>query len=480
MSSSPDTGTVKKSIFRGTPWQRKYKTMILASMSLIEFAIFCGPFTPIPLEEEICDILDISKLQYSLLFSLGDFIGIIGAFLCGVFIVRIGRNTVSLTVLTMFVIGQFFSGMGTTYNSYPLLFVGQLLLWCGVDCWIAIETTYLTVWFKNLQISFAIGMATCFCYTGVAILTFSHPLIFNRTHKLYISFWLVFILMIFALICGVIMAYVDGFAPKDDKKKADSSTAEVEVEAKKNDDATSISKLPCSVWLLTATMVTILQCIKLFDIMASSILQNVWGLDNTTAGMVVSIRTVMPGLLCFGIGIWIYNYGKKPLILLTAAIITLCSMTSMALFRDESQWYVGVTSYLCIGIAHTLFSAAIWPCASYAVDQKTIGFALGIMMTSLNTTSAITTSLVGWLRDKTVDFHGGFLVPQLIIITMAAIGVFFCVWLVKYDYSTGGRLSRPEKDFQNDEKEDILLNASIAEDPRDLRSSSLVPNKAIN
>lgn len=68
------------------------------------------------------------------------------------------------------------------------------------------------------------------------------------------------------------------------------------------------------IWLLLASQLTVLQSFQLQDIVAGKMFQELYGLDNESAGLVIASPNIVLGVLCFVFGIVIYNLGRKPLL----------------------------------------------------------------------------------------------------------------------------------------------------------------------
>jgi len=81
--------------------------------------------------------------------------------------------------------------------------------------------------------------------------------------------------------------------------------------------------------------------------------------------------------------------------------------------------YAGVIPYLFVAMGHAFYSAAFWSAIPYfgiqyknyryAVEEKLVGFTLGVMITLQNANSAFTTIISGVIRDHTQDYRKGYL-----------------------------------------------------------------------
>ncbi len=219
---------------------------------------------------------------------------------------KYGRRIVTMTVLSGFVVGELCSSIGVTILNYYLLLFGQIVIGCSLNCWLAVSSTYLSIWFKNRETAFAISLDTCCCYLAVSITNFAHPRIYNKFKSLKGNYWMLFIITLFSFTCGLILCYLDTHAPKQEEEKPKEGEEAFSLKA--------IKKLPITIWLLCGSQLTVLQCFQLQDIIASKMFQDLFGLDNEAAGIVIASPALLLGVLSFFSGIIVYRIGRKPLL----------------------------------------------------------------------------------------------------------------------------------------------------------------------
>jgi len=213
---------------------------------------------------------------------------------------------VTLAVLSGFMLGELIGAIGVTAHSYALLLMGQTIIGCSLNCWLATSSTYLSIWFKNRETAFALSFDTCCCYLTVAVMNFIHPRIYNHFHSLKGNYWFMFMITVFAFGTGIILCKLDTYAPATEN--------EPPKEGEEKFGISAIKTLPRLIWLLTASQLTSLQCFQLQDIIASKMFQELWGLTNEEAGLIISSPAVVLGVLSFVSGIIVYRIGRKPLL----------------------------------------------------------------------------------------------------------------------------------------------------------------------
>jgi len=430
-------------------WKDKYRFLVLITCCCVEFGVYPAPFSPIPLEKELTHDLGISATQYGLLFSLGSLIGIVFSGLAGYMLSKYGRGVVTIGATAMIVLGELFNAIAASISSYGLLLFGQVIATCGVNCWAATSSTYMSIWFKNKETAFALSMDMCCCFLSVAIMNFAHPRVYNKFHALRGNYWMLFMMAVFGFCCGLILCYLDTFAPKHTTQEEEKKEEHVQEGEKKQGGGllAVIKGYPAILWFLIGSMVTVIQSFMLQDVVASKMFQDLYGLDNEAAGFVIALPNLVLGVLTFVCGIIVYRVGRKPLILLCAAILSLISIFVLNILptvEKGERSFACAGPYVFVGVAHSFYSAAFWSCIPYIVEEKLVGLTLGVMFMLQSTASALCTLIQGVIRDSTQQFRKGYLFSGVFIMILTAVGICFLVIVYRLNAAGGGKLDIPE------------------------------------
>ena len=110
------------------------------------------------------------------------------------------------------------------------------------------------------------------------------------------------------------------------------------------------------------------------------------------------------------------------LIVLSASVLTLLSFIILNILprvTPPDKSYAGLAPYMFEAFAHAFYSAAFWAAIPYlaivadfirySIDEKLLGFTLGLMISMQNANSALVTVLVGLIRDNTQNYRKGYL-----------------------------------------------------------------------
>jgi len=93
---------------------------------------------------------------------------------------------------------------------------------------------------------------------------------------------------------------------------------------------------------------------------------------------------------------------------------------------------------ILLGVAYSIFAAALWPCVPALVDRQYRATAYGVLTVAMNIALTVAPIFVGLLMDK-----GGYRLMEIgfIIGSIAAAGAGIAVCIL--DYRNGKKLLRP-------------------------------------
>ncbi len=280
-------------------------------------------------------------------------------------------------------------------------------------------TTYESIWFKDRETAFATSFDTCCCFTSVAVFYLVHPWIYNNTHDLGMNYWLLLMLVCVGFICGLVLCCLDTLSPGVTEGKEEEAGRGIVKE---------VRSLPPLLWLFVAAVTTVSPSYQLQDTLASSMFQDVFGLTNQGAGLVIAVPMLVMGVFSFVGGIVVYRFGHKP----TTRILARHENCSNRLrVRDYGNGggtehdanvgglvprrgavpgqHIWPRLLLCslLVLCHVCFLSSIRH--RYIVKEELVGFSLGVIFTMLNVSSAIFAYVCGVIRDRTTEYRKGYL-----------------------------------------------------------------------
>lgn len=149
------------------PIKKLLKTVIYRwlALALICF-IVCGSYfcydNPATLQIAIMNAFDVSVAQYSLLYSIYSFPNIVIPIFGGKLIDRYGKGKCLIVTTLLVFVGQTMQSFGAAGKSFHLLFLGRLIFGMGSETLFVVQAVYVNDWFKNQEISLAMGFASSF------------------------------------------------------------------------------------------------------------------------------------------------------------------------------------------------------------------------------------------------------------------------------------------------------------------------------
>lgn len=122
----------------------------------------CGAYfsfdNPAILEYDIEEKLDVEQTTYSLLYSFYSMPNMVLPFLGGILFDYIGYDKGILITTGLVSAGQCLAAFGGFKESFPLILAGRLMFGFGAETLWVVQAVYLSKWFFDQEMSFAIGI----------------------------------------------------------------------------------------------------------------------------------------------------------------------------------------------------------------------------------------------------------------------------------------------------------------------------------
>ena len=122
----------------------------------------CGAYfsfdNPAILEADIEEKLDVPQTTYSLLYSFYSMPNMVLPFVGGMLFDYIGYDKGILITTGLVLLGQCLAAFGGFQESFGLILAGRLLFGFGAETLWVVQAVYLSKWFFDQEMSFAIGI----------------------------------------------------------------------------------------------------------------------------------------------------------------------------------------------------------------------------------------------------------------------------------------------------------------------------------
>ncbi|KAJ3408403.1 hypothetical protein HDV05_005031 [Chytridiales sp. JEL 0842] len=140
-----------------------------------------------------------------------------------------------------------------------------------------------------------------------------------------------------------------------------------------------VMNLPWMFWMLCLTTIALYGAVVPFFHICTDFFQQKWGLDSQTAGFVMSVPDWIAAIGSPICGIFLDWYGHRGTILPLSALVIFSSH-----FLMQFTTFTPLVGMSIIGVAYSMFAAALWPCVPYLVGPHQIATGYGLITISLN------------------------------------------------------------------------------------------------
>ncbi len=274
--------------------------------------------------------MNMSDIQYQLLYSFYSFPNIVIPLFGGYFIDRLGKRNGIVTFSAIVAAGQFFFAVASHavngsegFGKFLAVF-GRLIFGLGGENLSVTESAFVATWFKGKELSLALGIDLCVSKLFSAINDATQPAFYNASdYKLSLGFWFGFILCIVSLGCALVLVMIDNKADLSvvqiEVPVSQTQTTEIEEKEEEEDPEdqvkiTDFKKLPRVFWLLTGSCVMTYMSFMSFMNVSSDLLQTRFGYSQESAGLVMGLPYTLAAIITPFLGYAIDLYGMKTII----------------------------------------------------------------------------------------------------------------------------------------------------------------------
>jgi len=195
-------------------------------------------------------------------------------------------------------------------------------------------------------------------------------------------------------------------------------------------------------WYLTASCFLVYGAILPYNNIANKLLQHKYDISEDHADNFLLIPFLIGAIGSPFLGFAVDFFGRRSFLITVSASILVLSHLLLA-FVDSAQLYPAVPQVM-IGIAYSIYAAAIWPSVSLVVDEANLGTAYGVITALQNFGLTVVPLIVGAIQSKTDTY----IWCSVFFAAFAAVGTVFGVLVVIEDLRAGGILSKPSQAFQ--------------------------------
>lgn len=384
-------------LFLCSPKHWSYRYMILTLICLITIALNFSYDMTDGLAKPLIDVMNINTLTYEFLDGFGNIPNIVLCVLGGYLIDRcLGIRKGLLLTTTLSLFGEILFCLGIFLHQYWMMILGTVVTFIAVELLEMILYIYQARWFKNKELTFALGLSmSAECLGSALAMSFSNlfyellSFIPNSNIHMGMAYMLGLAAALFSVICGLIIIYLDSRASKQGKSKM---------------PTTGIDK-SCFKFYKFLSLSVILMSIAFafYDPVIESF---------STIGQLFFIKKFKLNInaASFGNGLlsWI-NIFLLPLVGLAidvvgyhvwwAVIGVTLALTTHFLLLTSSLSYIPFVAQFIYAVSDSLFSSSMSPLPAYVVPESQEGTIYGLMDCAENIMFVVCVFVTGYIAD---------------------------------------------------------------------------------
>ena len=177
-------------------------------LMIICFSMFSYSYcydNPVALQSQLQSRYNLSNIEYNLLYSAYTFPNMILPFFSGIFADIFSADLMIIIFFLFIVIGQGIFIIGCGISIYYIMFIGRFLFGIGAESFSLVITPLIYEYFKNKELSFALGLLLSLSRLGSSTNDYTTFLIYDKTNdniviSLLIGLFILIISLIFIII----------------------------------------------------------------------------------------------------------------------------------------------------------------------------------------------------------------------------------------------------------------------------------------
>ena len=341
-----------------------------------------------------------------------------GLIICGILLDRfgvrlIGSVFVGLMVLGAAIVTCAISAKGLTAGtSLTIAYVGCMLFGLGSEIAGVAVTRSIAKWFKGKNVALAMGLQLAIARIGTGLAMLLSPVLVLKNHAEGTMFALSetnkpAILGLSLLFIGAILwaIFVAMDAKYDRQEGIVTQRGEVKEEDKfKFSDIWKVLSNPRFI-MIALLCVFFYCCVISFKKFGTSIIIPRFGLDASTASVMISMIAFAPVIFTPLFGALVDKVGKATTWMILGAILVFCAHLLIG-FAPGIPFY-GYAAIVLLGIGYSLVPSAMWPTVPKIIPEKNLGTAYSMIYWIQNMGMLLVPIFVGRIMKNYADKKEG-------------------------------------------------------------------------
>ena len=341
-----------------------------------------------------------------------------GLIICGILLDKFGVRLIGSVFVGMMVVGAAIvtcaiSSKGLTPNSsLTIAYIGCMLFGLGSEIAGVAVTRSIAKWFKGKNVALAMGLQLAIARIGTGLAMLLSPVLVLKNHMEGTVYTLSetnkpAIVGLSLLFIGMILwaIFVAMDAKYDRQEGIVSQRGEVKEEDKfKFSDIFKVLSNPRFI-MIALLCVFFYCCVISFKKFGTSIIIPRFGLDASTASVMISMIAFAPVIFTPLFGALVDKVGKATTWMILGAILVFCAHLIIG-FAPGVHFY-GYAAIVLLGIGYSLVPSAMWPTVPKIIPEKNLGTAYSMIYWIQNMGMLLVPIFVGRIMKNYADKKEG-------------------------------------------------------------------------
>ena len=341
-----------------------------------------------------------------------------GLIICGILLDKFGVRLIGSVFVGMMVVGAAIvtcaiSSKGLTPNSsLTIAYIGCMLFGLGSEIAGVAVTRSIAKWFKGKNVALAMGLQLAIARIGTGLAMLLSPVLVLKNHMEGTVFTLSetnkpaivgLALLFIGMILWAIFVAMD--AKYDRQEGIVSQRGEVKEEDKfKFSDIFKVLGNPRFI-MIALLCVFFYCCVISFKKFGTSIIIPRFGLDASTASVMISMIAFAPVIFTPLFGALVDKVGKATTWMILGAVLVFCAHLIIG-FAPGVHFY-GYAAIVLLGIGYSLVPSAMWPTVPKIIPEKNLGTAYSMIYWIQNMGMLLVPIFVGRIMKNYADKKEG-------------------------------------------------------------------------
>jgi len=380
-----------------------------------------------------------------MLYSVYSIPNLVLPIFSGVLIDKIGTNRTLIVFSVVVLIGQTMFTIATHYKYLPLMLTARALFGVGGEALEIAQAVIVTHWFPS-NAGLALGLTLTAARLSTAANDNLSPTLFKATGTPDAPNLFGLLVSFTSVLAGLIIVWMtakstrDAASPGDDLEGQPllAETSLVDSQDTHEEISPTRSKWSFDVhpafWPLCAACILCYATVNPYiHILQGYLEKKYYPGDPILAARVMSIPDLMSSLGSPLVGFLLDRYGYRALSLPVSSFLILAVHVTVM----NTTGGTPIPYMLLLGVAYSIFGAALWPCVPGLVRHELRATAYGVMTVAMNIALVGAPMVVGWLVDR-----GGHWQMELGFCIGSVAAAFAGATVFVMDYRSGKRLWR--------------------------------------